>query len=152
MVTPYKPVCLNINPSVPLADVPSMFWDTREGKAAVLEALLALILAGYKPQGLKTQMCGQRNKLRAFKRSTVKVMDPGSAELWGSCGCWSWTIFVWSVNLKNSHGVGCQRIFPERIWRSLSNLKNNKLLSADFLFVTLALCFHKLNSCQRLSS
>lgn len=32
----------------------------------MLEVLLALILTGRKPQGLKTQMCGQRNKQTAF--------------------------------------------------------------------------------------
>lgn len=70
-------------------------FEIREGKAAMIPALLTLILTGHKPQGLKTQMCGQRNKQRAFmERETVKAMDPGNAELWGSCGCWIWTIFV----------------------------------------------------------
>lgn len=64
----------------------------------MLEALLALILTGHKPQGLKTQMCGQRNKTEAFYGSPEtkeqwKAMGPGKAELQGSCGCWSWIIF-----------------------------------------------------------
>lgn len=64
-----------------------MFSDTHECKTAEPAALPALVL--IKPQGLKTQMHGQRNKLRDFigaqelKRGAIKATDPGGAEIWG---------------------------------------------------------------------
>lgn len=55
-----------------------------------------------------------------LKRGEVKATDPSDAELRGRSGCCSWTISAWSANLKNSHGDGCQRIFPERTLKSQS--------------------------------
>jgi len=53
-------------------------------------------------------------------RGGVKAMDPGNAELQEKCGGCSWTISARSVNLRNSHGDGCQRIFSERTSKSQS--------------------------------
>lgn len=143
MITPYKSACLNINPLVPLADVPFMFWDTHEGKAAMLEALLALILTGHKPQGLKIQMCGWRNKQGFYgKRNSVKAMDSAmlsfrevvGARAGQSChGVWIWKTAM-EMDAKWYSQRGCEEV-------SLSNTKNNKSLSADFLLVSLY--FHK---------
>lgn len=82
-------VSISKNPLVSLPDDPSMFSDTHECKAAEPAALPALVLIGHKPQGLKTQMHGQRNKLRDFigaqelKRGAIKATDPGGAGIWG---------------------------------------------------------------------
>lgn len=155
MITPYEPACLNINPLVPLAEVPSMFWHTHEGKAAMLEALLALILTGHKPQGLQTQMCGQRNNQRAFmERGTV--WKPWTLKCWASGKLWVLELdhlgmgWIWKTAMEMDAKGYSQRGHEEI---NLSNLKNNKSFSADCLVISLLLSvFTKLNSCQHHSS
>lgn len=94
-------VSISKNPLVSLPDDPSMFSDTHECKTAEPAALPALVL--IKPQGLKTQMHGQRNKLRDFigaqelKGGAIKATDPGGAEIWGRWGWCSQTISLQGV-------------------------------------------------------